>query len=202
MTTDADLFEVEQALDEVGPGRVVALLGAVRNVVVLACVGAALTGSFALALGLNAWRHEAPGLVLAVVVGIVGTVAPLYVARRVIQLATSLTQPDQVVAQAKDLVVQAKGSPELGQLAGLVRRRGARRPEGIGRLRRAVASGRTISAVIGLAGPDPVRHPLLVPFTPVRLRALWLAITVSLWAWIVAAVVAALAFVVLVLRAF
>lgn len=200
---DADLAEVDHALTEDGPGRIVALIGVVRSAVVVLCVGAALTAVVALALGVAAWRHQVPGLVVALALGAIGTILPLYVARRSVQLAAALARPDEVVAQARDLVTRAKGSPELGALAATIRRRrgssvgrgrGASRG---GRLRRAVASGRTVSAVIGLAQPDPVRHSHLVAFTPERLRNLWLATVWSLWAWLATLVLAVVAVLVL-----
>ena len=52
-----------------------------------------------------------------------------------------------------------------------------------------------------LTAPDPKRHPLLVPFRPERLRATWLAVIVSLWAWLAASIVALVAAVVLLGRA-
>ena len=53
--------------------------------------------------------------------------------------------------------------------------------------------GRLVSRVIGLASPDPERHRYLTPFTPDRLKNLWLAVLVGLWAWLVSAAIASLA---------
>jgi hypothetical protein len=44
--------------------------------------------------------------------------------------------------------------------------------------------------LVGQARPDPKRHPLLVPFRPELLRATWLAVIVSLWAWLATSVLA------------
>ncbi|MCB1041114.1 MAG: hypothetical protein KDA94_16510, partial [Acidimicrobiales bacterium] len=75
--------------------------------------------------------------------------------------------------------------------------RGVRRAR---RIRRAVASARAASAVLGLVEPDPERHPHLVTLTPSRLRALWLATTAALWTWAAAWVVGAVAVLDLLLR--
>ncbi|MCB0959760.1 MAG: hypothetical protein KDB04_09575, partial [Acidimicrobiales bacterium] len=77
----------------------------------------------------------------------------------------------------------------------------ARRFGRLGRVRRVVASGRLLSAVIGLAGPDPDRHPHLVAFTPTRLRSLWLAVTLTWWTWVAAGATSAVALIVVVVGA-
>jgi hypothetical protein len=106
-----------------------------------------------------------------------------------------------VLSQTQDLVLRAKGSPELHKLAGTIRSRKGAKAAGLGRIRRAVGTGKLISSVIGLASPDPERHRYLVPFTPDRLRNLWLAILFGLWAWLVSAVIASLAFLSLAIQA-
>ena len=44
--------------------------------------------------------------------------------------------------------------------------------------------------MIGRAGPDEARHPLLVPFTPERTMRLWVSLTLSAWGLLLAFVVA------------
>ncbi|MGI8755628.1 MAG: hypothetical protein ACR2MB_07155, partial [Acidimicrobiales bacterium] len=58
---------------------------------------------------------------------------------------------------------------------------------------------RLASTVVGQARPDDERHSLLVAFTPDRLRRTWLAATVSVLAWPVAAIVLVVAVPVLIL---
>lgn len=189
----ADLADITRALDQEGATRVARLARTLRAAVWVLCALAALTGATSAALGLWAWRREVEVLAVTEVVAVLAVALPLYVAWRSAALARAIADPPQVVAQAKDLVGRATGSPELHRLARNLRNPGGRRGRagtGGGKLRRALASGRTISAVIGLAQPDPKRHALLVPFTPERLRNLWLAITVGFWLWIAAAVLA------------
>ncbi|MEZ5140712.1 MAG: hypothetical protein R2711_18640 [Acidimicrobiales bacterium] len=64
-----------------------------------------------------------------------------------------------------------------------------------------IASGRLLSAVIGLAGPDPERHRHLVAFTPTRLRSLWLAVALTWWTWVVACATGAVALLVVLVGA-
>ena len=55
--------------------------------------------------------------------------------------------------------------------------------------------------MIGLASPDPERHRYLVPFTPDRLKQPVAGDPVGLWAWLVSAVIASLAFLSLAIQA-
>lgn len=178
------------------------LIGALRRTLELVCVAAAFTGLTALVLGVWAWRNSLPGAAIAVAASLPTIVVAVYVIVRSRALARAVSRPTETFSQAKDLVARAKGSPELHQVARRVASGGRRSQPGVGRIRRAVRSGQAISAVIGLADPDPQRHDLLIPFTPVRLRMLWLAITVGLWCWLVSAVMASIAFLSLAIQAF
>ena len=197
-TPDDDLAAVTRELERAGPGRVAAVIRAVRGTILLLCVAAAATGGAVLLFGAVAWRSEPAGLLFAALVGVPAVALPLYVAWRSTVLAEAIANPAEVVAQAKDLAVRAKGSPELHRLATRIRARDAvaagravrGQARSVGRLRRVIRSGRGITALIGLAQPDPVQHRLLIPFTPVRMRSLWLAITVGVWWWLAAAIVA------------
>lgn len=199
---DADLLEVTQAIERGGPRRLAAVVRALRGTIVLLCLAAAGTGLAVLLFGAVAWRNEPAGLLFAALVGVPAVALPLYVAWRSSRLAEAVADPAEVASQAKDLAVHLKGSVELHRLAGRLRARDAvaagravrTSARGAGRLRRLIRSGRSLTALIGLAQPDPVRHRLLIPFTPVRMRALWLAITVGLWWWLAAAIVATFAF--------
>lgn len=198
---DADLLEVTAALERGGPRRLAAVIRALRGTIVLLCLAAAGTGLGVILFGAVAWRDQPTGLLFAALVGVPAVALPLYVAWRSSMLAEAIADPAEVASQAKDLAVHLKGSVELHRLAGRLRARDAvaagravrGSTRGAGRLRRMVRSGRSLSALIGLAQPDPVRHRLLIPFTPVRMRALWLAITVGLWWWLAAAIVATIA---------
>ena len=191
---EADASVVLARLSRLGSKGASLAIGAVHRTIELVCVAAALTGLVALLLGVWAWHNSLPGAAVAILAGVPTIYVALYVLVRTRALARAVKQPARAVAQAQDLVIRAKGSPELHQLARRVASGGTKRQPGVGRLRRALRSGQLISAVIGLAGPDPKEHDLLVPFTPARLKMLWLAITVGLWAWLISAVMASLAF--------
>lgn len=191
---DDDLAIVAAELERAEPRRLAAAVGVAGTVVVVLCAAAGLTALGAAVLAIWGWSAHPLAVLVAVALVVVGAGLPAYIAVRAHRLADALGHPGEVLDQARDLVGRAKGSPELGRLAmGLRRRGGGRRRAGRrGRIRRSLDTGRTVSAVIGLAGPDPERHRHLVAFTPARLKALWLAITVALWTWAIALVIAAL----------
>lgn len=95
---------------------------------------------------------------------------------RLRRLAVSLEHPDEMGTQARDLAVGLRDSAELRRLADRVRHRSEASG---GRLRRAFGTARLASTVLGQTGPDPRRHPRLVPFTPTRLRGLWFVLTMA-----------------------
>ena len=194
-----DLAIVTGALERGGPARFAALVRALRHAIWFVCALAAVTGLSVIAFGAIAARGDPGSMVVLVLIGGPPVVLAFLIGRHTGALARAVARPADTVDQAKDLVLRAKGSPELHRLARTIvarkaTRRGGGGGTGVGRLRRAVRSGRTISAVIGLAQPDHVRHDLLVPFTPMRLKRLWLEITIGLWWWLVAAIVAMVAF--------
>lgn len=194
---DDDTLVVLAALTRTGAKGLSVTISVVHRTVELICLAAAGTGLTALVLGVWAWRNTLPGAVLALAGGGVALAVAVYVLIRVRALAQAVKHPTETLAQAQDLVLRAKGSPELHKLAGAVRSRKAAKAAKVakvGRARRAMRTGRLISSVIGLASPDPERHAYLVPFTPDRVRNLWLAILVGLWAWLISAVIASLAF--------
>ena len=82
-----------------------------------------------------------------------------------------------------------RSSFELRQLARLMSRGRSGQTVQRGQVRSALSLARVASTVIGQAQPDPKRHPLLVPFTPERLRHTWAAVIISLWAWLIASLV-------------
>jgi len=195
--SDEDTSVVLAALTRTGAKGLSVTISVVHRTVELLCLAAAATGIVALLLGVWAWHNSLPGSAIAVLGGGATVAVALYVLTRTRALARAVKHPAETLAQAQDLVLRATGSPELHQLAGAVRSRKAAKAAkaaGIGRARRALRTGKLISRVIGLASPDPDRHAYLVPFTPDRLRNLWLAILVGLWAWLVSAVIASLAF--------
>ena len=156
------------------------------------------TGVLALLVGVAAWRDETIGLVAVTVLCLPAIVTPLFVARRAGTLAMAAGHPREMAVQIQDLAVGLRDSVELRRLARLVSgRRSGRRPgrgrppEGFrpGKLRGALSLARMASAVVGQAQPDPTRHPLLLPFTPERLRHTWAGVIISLWAWLVASLV-------------
>jgi hypothetical protein len=203
--SDEDVDALVGELQAASPDRVATLLRGLQAAIWAVCVPAAITGAVALLLGLRAWGGTAAGAAIVVLASIPLIAIAAYVGMRAARLADAVTHPGEVLAQARDLVVRAKDSPELRQVARLVRGRGGRRGRGprssAGRVRSFVSKGRLVSSVIGLADPDPVEHRLLLPFTPERLRNLWLAVLAGLWWWLAASVVAVFGFVALVARA-
>ncbi len=164
---------------------------------------AAATGVVALLLGLTAWGGSIVGVVVVVAVCAPAVAAPAYVARRTTALAAAASHPREVAEQARDLVLRVRSSAELATLAGQLRHRDAMAGGSVPRRRlgRGLGVLRLASTVVGQARPDPQRHPLLVPFRPELLRATWLAVIVSLWAWLATSVLALLAAVALLARA-
>lgn len=186
-----------------GGQRLASTVHLLRRVVWVIAALAAITGLVALVLGMAAWGHSLLGILFVLVACSPAIAAPVYVARRTSAIAHAAAQPKEMARQAKDLLTGLRSSPELVSLVNRLRRgagAGASAPRR-GRLRRGVTMLRLTSAVVGLASPDPKRHALLVPFRPERLHATWVAVIVSLWAWLAAAVVALLATVVLLGRA-
>jgi len=198
---DDDANVVLSALTRSGAKGLSVTISVVHRTIELICLAAGATGLVALVLGAWAWRHALPGAAIAVVGGGTTLAVAVYVLVRIRALVAAIKHPTEALAQAQDLVMRAKGSPELHKLAGKLRTRRAAKAAGIGRLRRAVSTGKLISSVIGLASPDPQRHRYLVPFTPDRLKNLWLAILAGLWAWLISAVIASLAFLSLAIQA-
>lgn len=188
-----DAAAVAAELERAGPGRIAAILRGVGTAIRGACALAAATGVAAVLLGAWAWGPTSGAFAIAVLAGLGAAAAGAYVGRRTGQLADAVTHPAEVVAQAKDLVGRATGSPELAQLA---RRARQRQPLPVGRfarVRRVASSTRLISSVIGLADPDPERHRLLLPFSPVRLRTMWLVALGGAVLWLLSGVVIAAA---------
>jgi hypothetical protein len=198
---DDDTNVVLGLLTRTGAKGVSVTLAVVHRTVELICLVAGATGAAALLLGVWAWRHSLAGAAIALIGGGVTVAVAIYVLVRARALARAVRHPAETLAQAQDLVLRAKGSPALHQLAGRVRPGRAGKAARLGRMRRALATGRLVSAVIGLASPDPERHAYLVPFTPDRLKNLWLAILFGLWAWLVSAVLASLALLTLAIQA-
>jgi hypothetical protein len=191
---DDDASTVLAALTRGGAKGFSVTIGIVHRTLELICLAAAATGLFALVLGFWAWHSSLPGAAIAVIGGGATLAVAIYVLIRIRAMAVAIKHPTESLAQAQDLVLRAKGSPELHKLAGRVRARKAAKAAGLSRMRRAFTTGKLISSVIGLASPDPVEHRNLVPFRPDRLKFLWLAILVGLWAWLISAVIASLAF--------
>ncbi len=147
------------------------------------------TGVVALLVGLAAWRHTPAGIVAVTLLCLPAIVAPLYVASRAGSVALAAGHPREMAVQIQDLARGLRDSVELRQLARLMSRRRSGQPVQRGKLRGALSLARVASTVIGQAQPDPKRHPLLLPFTPERLRHTWAAVIISLWAWLIAGLV-------------
>lgn len=140
-------------------------------------------GVIALILVVVAFRSTPVVLAVLVVLALPAIVGPLVALRLTSRLAAAIRQPDQVVAQARDLVAQVTDSTELRELAGILG--GRRAPEGPivvrrGRIRRAFGTARLASTVVGQAQPDAKRHPLLLPFTPEKVGRLFSSLA---WTW-------------------
>lgn len=187
-----------------GDGRLGRYAARARLVVRLLAGVVVLTGVVALVLGLAAWRDSPVGRVAVGLACLPAIAAPLYVARRTSALADAAAHPRELADQAGDLVGSLRHSPELTALAQRLRHRGrtatAEAGRRSGRLGRALGLARLTSSVIGQAAPDPVRHRLLVPLRPERLRSTWLAVVVSAWGWGIAAGVAMVSSAVLLVR--
>lgn len=158
-------------------------------VAIAACITA--TGLVALVVGLWAWHRPLPAALLVMLLVAPAIMAPLMVSRHALLLGRAAGHPRALLAQAQDLVSGMRTSPELRSLASSVVRPGRGRTPGSGGrskrgLRGALRTTRLLTAVVGLAGPDKGRHPLLMGFTPVRMRTTWLAFWWSLWGWLVA----------------
>lgn len=186
-----------------GEGRQLArAVRIVRRSVWVAAALISVTGIGALLLGLGAWGGSITGIVVVLLTCGPAVAAPIYVARRTSALAKAAAHPRELADQARDLITGLRASPELTTLARRLRGRSAGGVSGAprGRFRNSLSLLRLVSSVVGQASPDPKRHPLVVPFQPERLRATWLAVIVSLWAWLAAAIVGLLAAVVLLAR--
>lgn len=196
--------EVLARLDAGDGGQLARGIGWLRRAIQAVALLAAATGVLALLLGLAAWGSSIVGAVVVVAVCAPAVAAPAYVARRTTALAAAASHPKEVAEQARDLVVRVRSSAELASLARRLRSRDRATATGSAprrRLGRGLGVLRLASTVIGQARPDPKRHPLLVPFRPELLRATWLAVLVSLWAWLATSVLALVATVALLARA-
>lgn len=185
-------------------GQLARGIGWLRRAIRAVAFLAAATGVLALLLGLAAWGSSIIGVGVVVAVCAPAVAAPAYVARRTTALAAAASHPREVAEQARDLVLRVRSSAELTMLARQLRRRDLRTATGAAprrRLGRGFGVLRLASTVIGQARPDPQHHPLLVPFRPELLRATWLAVIVSLWAWLATSVLALVATVALLARA-
>ena len=147
------------------------------------------TGVLALLAGVAAWRDNTVGLVVVTLLCLPAIVTPLFVARRAGALAMAAGHPREMAVQIQDVAVGLRDSVELRRLARLVSGRRSGQSGRRGKLRGALSLARMASAVVGQAQPDPNRHPLLLPFTPERLRHTWAGVIISLWAWLVASLV-------------
>ena len=183
---DGDAELLVEALSEAPEGRVRATIAVVRRGLRGLCWLAGASAVAALGLTLSASRQPvAAGAVVLVAAVTIG--AAILVARRVRLLAQAIANPKEVVAEARQLAGHLTDSPQLRDLAGMVRRRSAGSG---GRIRRALRVGRTASAVIGLAGPDPKAQPHLSAIAPDRLRGLWIWAIVGLVGWALCGLVA------------
>ena len=193
----AELATLSRELIDQDGTRLARATRLVAFVIVAMAASISATGVLALIVGLWAWHRPLPvGLIIMVLVA-PAIMGPMLVARHALLLGRAAGQPRALVAEAQDLVTGLRASPELRTLASsLVRRRrpatpgapGAGKPRRRG-LRNALSTTRLLTTVVGLAGPDKARHPLLMGFTPVRMRTTWLAFWWSLWGWLVAILV-------------
>lgn len=183
---DDDAEFLVEALSEAPEGRIRAAIAVVRRGLRGLCWLAGASAVAALGLTISASRQPvAAGVVVLVAAVTIG--AAILVARRVRLLAQAVANPKEVVAEARQLAGHLTDSPQLRDLAGMVRRRSAGSG---GRIRRALRTGRTVSAVIGLAGPDPKAQPHLSAIAPDRLRGLWIWAIVGVVGWALCGLVA------------
>jgi hypothetical protein len=182
-------------------GQLARSIGWLRRAIRAVAFLAAATGVLALVLGLAAWGGSIVGVVVVAAVCAPAVAAPAYVARRTTALAAAASHPREVTDQARDLVLRVRSSTELASLARQLRHRDLTAAASGSVARRSLGRGfsllRLASTLVGQARPDPKRHPLLVPFRPELLRATWLAVIVSLWAWLATSVLAMVAVVAL-----
>lgn len=144
----------------------------------------ALVGAGGIVSGLLLLSSERTIAIVVIVLSVPAAVAPLLARARLDRLATALEHPEEVIVQARDLANELRAGPELRSLfdrdGSRDGRPRTRRSAARGRMGRAARTVRSVSAVVGAARPDPDRHPLLVPFTPSRLRGLWMLLGWSL----------------------
>ncbi len=201
---DEPVVELEQELASGGGDRLARYTRRAAKVVTALAVLIVATGLLGLVLGLAAWHGSVVGIVLVLLLCLPAVVLPIYVSRRAKALAEAAGHPKELAAQARDLMGQVRTSPELRSLATQVRQRRLAAAAGGGRLRKvrgAFGLARLASTVVGQAEPDPVRHRLVQPFGPERLRNTWAAATWSVWAAGTSAVVAVVSAVALLVRA-
>ena len=191
--TDDDLSWFRRELAGDGSGRVLTTVARGIGLLGSTALAVLVFGVLAAVLAVAAFMDRPPLLVVALAACIPAVVAPAVAWRSLGRLRDSVSHPAEVRRQARDLLSGMSDTSDLRELAGRLRRRrgGPRRPGG--RIRRAVGTGRLISAVIGRAGPDEDRHPLLVPFTPEHTARLWFSLTWSAWGLLLAFLVATVA---------
>ncbi|MCB0978892.1 MAG: hypothetical protein KDB02_15665 [Acidimicrobiales bacterium] len=183
---------LSKELSEDGGGRILPVIGSgLSFLAYIALAVLALGVAAALLAGLAFCSHVAV-LAAMLLLCAPAIVAPLVAWRSLVKLRESVTHPREIASQLHDLISGLGGSPELRELATRLKERAGM--EGTiavrgGRLRRSLHTARLLSKVVGIAQPDPVRHRLLIPFTPERTGRMLTSFTWSAWGAVLATIV-------------
>lgn len=188
---------IRRELSDDGGGHVLPTIGRGLGILRSFVLAVLVLGVVAAVMAVIAFRDDTTLLVVTLALCLPAVVAPLVAFRSLSRLREAVTHPQEVGRQLRDLLSDVTDSPELRALAD--RFRGRSGPAGPtvegGRLRRALRTGKLLSAVVGSAAPDPDRHRLLVPFTPERTGRMFTAFTWSAWGILLALGAISMAFV-------
>ena len=169
-----------------------------RQAVVAVAALAALAGLVAVGLGLAAWHSSTAIVVLVVVLLAPALVVPAWLAWRVRPLTKAVSQPDELVRQARSYVSSLSAGPQVNALIKQVSEVAS---HGDRRLRGVWKSSKLVRQLVEVAKPDPTAQPLVAAFTPERLRGLWAGLITAWWLWLISLGVSVVAGLTLVARA-
>jgi len=111
---------------------------------------------------------------------------PLWILRRLLPLPRAAAHPDELLDQGRSYARALRAESELKDLGALV---GA--DDGGSRFapRKLIKLATILNSLTARVVPDRARYPLLVAFTPVYLKTVWLATVLAAWSLLLALVV-------------
>lgn len=183
---------LSQELSEDGGGRVLSAVGSGVGFLAYIALAVLALGVAASLLAGFAFHDDAAVLIVMLLLCSPAVVAPLVAWRSLVKLREAVTHPREIANQLRDLISGLGVSPELSELATRLNERVGKEGTSAvrrGRLRRSLHNARLLSKVVGIAQPDPVRHRLLLPFTPERTGRLFASFTWSAWGALLATIV-------------